>query len=158
MNTNSAAANPAPADRDLAAERELVMNLLAAADRVEQRIDNGLSHIKGITFSEYHLLFTLKNQHGSTATRVELARLVGRSPSGVTRALKPLEKLGFVTTTKDARDARRSLATLTDQGVELVDDATGVIDDSIEGFDLVSSLSSRQQDQVQAFLEALTRW
>jgi len=40
---------------------------------------------------------------------VDLAAAVGLTPSAVTRALRPLEKLGCVATQKSERDARRSL-------------------------------------------------
>ena len=109
----------------------VVFTLLGAADRITTRLDRSLADVKGISFSEYQLLAALHAQPRSSATRVELARLVGRSPSGVTRALKPLEKLGFVATVKDGRDARRSLATLTPDGVELTSDAAGVVADVI---------------------------
>ena len=43
--------------------------------------------------------------------------------------MRPLEKLGFVETQKSERDARLALAVLTPEGRELVDDASGVLDD-----------------------------
>ena len=55
---------------------------------------------------------------------------VGLSPSGVTRALQPLEKLGYVESHRDERDARLTLAVLTAHGEDLVRDASAVVDDS----------------------------
>ncbi|NNF55312.1 MAG: MarR family transcriptional regulator, partial [Acidimicrobiales bacterium] len=107
--------------------RAIVFELLAASDRVQRRLDGSLANIKGISFSEYQLLLAIQDAPGGRATRVDLAAVVGLTPSGVTRALKPLEKLGFVETTKDDRDARRSMARLTSQGTELTNDATGVV-------------------------------
>ena len=49
----------------------------------------------------------------------------------MTRALKPLEKLGYVATKRDDRDARRSVATITTGGEELLDDAEGVFRDAV---------------------------
>lgn len=110
-------------------QREL-LDYLGEASRLERRLDRTLSAIKGISFSEYLILRTLLEQPGQAASRVELAAAVGLTPSAVTRALKPLEKLGFVETVKGARDARQALAKLTDQGVELADDAVGVVNDA----------------------------
>jgi DNA-binding MarR family transcriptional regulator len=124
------------------------MTILDAGSKLERQLDRSLSSIKGITMSEYQLLEALRSQHRSTATRVDLAAQVGLSPSGVTRALKPLEKIGYVQTTKDARDARRSLATLTDQGHELVEDATGVVDDVIDGLGTLNELDDQSRSMM----------
>ena len=95
-------------------------------------MDSALSFSRGITFSEYRLLRTLQAaEHG--LTRVALAQAVSVTPSGVTRALKPLEKLGYVATVKNERDARQSLATLTQGGQELLSDVSGVLADFFAG-------------------------
>lgn len=137
--------------------RDLVFKLLSAASRVEARIDQSLSDIKGISLSEYQILAALKREHDSTATRVVLARAVGLTPSGVTRALRPLEKLGYVDTKKDERDARRSLATLTRHGVTLVSQAAKVIDQTIALSRSIPALPETLRDDTTGFLEELAR-
>jgi DNA-binding MarR family transcriptional regulator len=62
---------------------------------------------------------------------VDLAHAVGLTPSGVTRALRPMEKLSIVSTVKSKRDARLAIAALTPAGRELLDDASGVVDDTM---------------------------
>jgi DNA-binding MarR family transcriptional regulator len=136
-------------------DHELVFSLLAAASGIERRLDSSLGAIKGITFREYQLLRALQQAHDSTATRVGLARLVDLTPSGVTRALKPLEKLGYVSTSKDGRDARRSLATLSDAGRELVADASGVVADVIDGLPL-STLTPQPIGELLSVLQRLS--
>lgn len=106
-----------------------VLMLLETAARVERRLDLALSSIRGISFSEYRLLRALDRTPSGSATRVDLAAAVGLTPSAVTRALKPLEKLGIVVTQKSDRDARRSLASLTSAGLDLLADARGVVAD-----------------------------
>jgi len=69
---------------------------------------------------------------GSQASRVDLAQTVGLTPSGVTRALRPMEKLGIVSTVKSKRDARLAIAALTPAGRELLEDASGVVDDTMK--------------------------
>jgi DNA-binding MarR family transcriptional regulator len=115
--------NPSP-------DQELVLAIAAAWGRIERRLDGAVSTIKGISFAEYRLLRCLADAPGGQASRVDLAEAIGLTPSGATRALRPLEKLGFVETHKSERDARLALAALTDQGRELVADASGVIDDT----------------------------
>lgn len=140
---------------ELAQGRSTVFSLIAAAERVERRLDGQLSNIKGISFSEYRLLDALAAVEGGT-TRVSLATAVGLTPSGVTRALKPLEKLGFVETIRDERDARRSLARLTSQGIDLHRDADGVVNDSIDDMQLAERMPANGSDSVTEFLRRMT--
>jgi len=109
--------------------QHIIMTLVDSALHVERRLDRALSSIRGISFSEYRLLSRLASFHEQTAMRVDLAQAVGLTPSAVTRALKPLEKIGYVTTIKSSRDARRSLASLSPSGKTLLIDANSVVND-----------------------------
>jgi DNA-binding MarR family transcriptional regulator len=117
---------------DAEARKNLAFELLDAAGYLERRLDRALSTIRGLSFSEYRLLRSLAAQPEARAMRVELAQAVGLTPSAVTRALKPLEKLCYVETLKSDRDARRSLACLTDSGRELLSDAEGIARDVLQ--------------------------
>ena len=134
---------------------EAVGDLLAAAARLSRQLDTQLSNVKGISLSEYQLLARLRDQAGGRTTRVDLARSVGLTPSGATRALKPLEKLGFVETLKDDRDARKSLASLTSAGVELVSDAEGVVDDTLAGISELDELVASHSEPTLALLRRI---
>jgi DNA-binding MarR family transcriptional regulator len=111
------------------AEQELVLVIADSWDRLRARLEGGLSHLKGISFAEYRLLRSIAESPGGRASRVDLADRVGLSPSGVTRALRPLEKLGFVESERAPRDARLTLAVLTPAGEELVSDSSSIVDD-----------------------------
>ncbi|NNC63714.1 MAG: MarR family transcriptional regulator, partial [Gammaproteobacteria bacterium] len=100
--------------------------------RVERRLDHSLGAIRGISLAEYRLLTALGDAPGAQASRVDLAEAVGLTPSGVTRALRPMEKLGIVTTLKSKRDARLAIAALTPAGRELLSDATAVVNDTMK--------------------------
>lgn len=110
-------------------DQELVLAVADSWERLLARLESGLSHIKGISFAEYRLLRAIALSPQQRASRVDLAERVGLSASGVTRALRPLEKLGFVETQRGERDARLALATLTPHGETLVQDASAVVDD-----------------------------
>jgi len=110
---------------------QFVFALLGASSRIEGRLNRVLANVKGVSFTEYYLLEQLKDCHNGSATRVELARAVHLTPSAVTRALKPLEKIGYVATQKGERDARQSVATLTNAGEELLRDANQLVLDEI---------------------------
>lgn len=122
--------------------KNLAFELLDAAGFIEHRLDRALSTIRGLSFSEYRLLRALAIQPEARAMRVDLAQAVGLTPSAVTRALKPLEKLCYVETLKSDRDARRSLACLTDSGRELLSDAEGIARDVLSGLPLESIASA----------------
>jgi DNA-binding MarR family transcriptional regulator len=110
----------------------LFLTFAAAWNRLERRMDGNLGSIRGVSLAEYRLLRALSDAPKSQASRVDLAPAVGLTPSGVTRALRPLEKLGFVSTVKSPRDARLAMASLTPAGHELVSNASGVVDDTMK--------------------------
>jgi DNA-binding MarR family transcriptional regulator len=117
-------------------DKRLVLALLQAAAGIERRLDRILATTRGLSFSEYHLVRQLAEAHDGAAARVDLADSVGLTPSAVTRAIKPLEKLGYITTERSARDSRRAIARLTEAGRELLADAEQAVDDGIAGLDL----------------------
>ncbi|MGB7300513.1 MAG: MarR family transcriptional regulator [Burkholderiaceae bacterium] len=108
-----------------------VLQLLETASILERSLDGALSNTRGISFSEYRLLRALANGNAGGSPRIDLAKAIGLTASAVTRALKPLEKLGYVTTQKSERDARQSRAVITTAGRELLDDAQGVLRDML---------------------------
>ena len=131
----------------------IVMQVLDTAAALERGMDGALSFSRGVTFSEYRLLRTLQDADRGL-TRVALANVLSVSPSGVTRALKPLEKLGYVTTVKNERDARQSLAMLTEGGRELLSDVSGVLNDYLNGLD-IESISEAQLSALEQVLKTL---
>ncbi len=147
---SSEAHSPAP---DVA----LITELITVADGLTRHLDGALSNIKGISYTEYRILAALRDPTAEGLTKVELAGVVGFSPSGVTRSLRPMEKLGFVATRPDGRDARKSRVSLTAEGTELVDDATGVIADVVEALPGPATLSDKTRHAVGGALEALAR-
>jgi len=113
-------------------EQTLALTFSASWNRLERRLDKNLGAIRGISLAEYRLLRALGDAPASQASRVDLADAVGLTPSGVTRALRPMEKLSIVSTVKSKRDARLTIAALTPTGRELLDDASGVVDDTMK--------------------------
>lgn len=120
-----------PVNKTLSPEQMLALTFAAAWNRLERRLDHSLGAIRGISLAEYRLLRALGDAPGSRASRVDLAQAVGLTPSGVTRALRPMEKLGIVSTVRSKRDARLAIAALTPAGREVLDDASGVVDDTM---------------------------
>ena len=112
--------------------QNFALTLADAAHSVERRLDMSLGAIRGISYAEYRLLKALGDAPQSRASRVDLAHQIGITPSGITRALRPLEKLGVVKTVKAERDARLAIATLTSAGEALLKDASSVVNDTLD--------------------------
>lgn len=119
-------------DTEISSEQSLALAFARAWNRLERRLDSSLSAVRGISLAEYRLLRALGDSPGAQASRVDLAEAVGLTPSGVTRALRPMEKLGIVSTVKSKRDARLAIAALTPAGRELLSDASSVVDDTMK--------------------------
>jgi DNA-binding MarR family transcriptional regulator len=102
----------------------------------ESRLDAELGAVHGISLSEFAALFQLWAAPGGRLRRVDLARRLALTPSGISRLLAPLEKRGIVSREADGHDARASYAVLTRAGKTLASDAkesVELIADSILG-------------------------
>jgi DNA-binding MarR family transcriptional regulator len=109
----------------------------------ENRVDAELGSIHGLGLSDFAALHHLAEAPSGRLRRVDLARLLALTPSGVTRLLGPLERRGIVTREASGHDARATYAVLTRSGHALVKNAAatlGVIAESI-----LSSLGERDR-------------
>lgn len=136
-------------NKPISNEQRMALGFAAAWNRVERRLDHSLGAIRGISLAEYRLLRALGDAPNSQASRVDLAEAVGLTPSGVTRALRPMEKLGIVSTVRSKRDARLAIAALTPAGRDLLSDASGVVDDAMK------TMARRLPDDAPGFAELL---
>ena len=112
--------------------QDFAHSFAAAWNRLERQLDTQLGMIRGISLAEYRLLKAMADSPRSMASRVDLAAAVGLTPSAITRALRPMEKMGLVSTVRAKRDARLAIATLTAAGAELLQDASGVVNDTMD--------------------------
>lgn len=133
-------------------EQELLLAMATGWGRLERRLDGSLSGLCGMSFAEYRILRVLADAPGGKRSRVDLAAAVGLTPSGVTRALRPLEKRRVVITERSERDARLALASLTPAGRQLVEDASAMVDDVMAT--LMRRVSTRQP-RLADFMEEL---
>jgi len=138
-------------------EQTLALTFAAAWNRLERRLDHSLGAIRGISLAEYRLLRALGDAPGSQASRVDLAQAVGLTPSGVTRALRPMEKLRIVSTVKSKRDARLAIAALTPAGREVLDDASGVVDDTMKAMLKRTPELATQAGEITELLDGIGR-
>jgi DNA-binding MarR family transcriptional regulator len=99
---------------------EFCLRLARAYATLTRRLDNALSNLHGLSFSDFMILYYLDRAPESRLRRVDLAERLGVTASGVTRSLLPLEKLGLVARQPDPRDARVGYASLTESGKQLL--------------------------------------
>ena len=113
-------ANTKSAARNSSEDLEFCLRLTRAYATLTRRLDNALSSLHGLSFSDFMILYYLGRAPEFRLRRVDLAERLGVTASGVTRSLLPMEKLGLVSRQPDPRDARVGYASLTDPGQQLL--------------------------------------
>ena len=93
---------------------------LALRNFVNETEKRGL--VYGTSFSEFLFLKAITENGEAGIRRVDLAERVNLTISGVTRALAPLEKQGYIETLDEASDARVRKVAMTKTGSELFKD------------------------------------
>src|SRR5262245_33821680 len=109
----------------------------------EGRVDAELGALHGLGLSDFAALHHLAEAPGRRLRRVDLARRLALTPSGVTRLLGPLERRGLVTRESNDHDARATFAVLTRSGQTLVKNATVTITSIAER--ILGSLDARDR-------------
>jgi len=92
------------------------IRFLRAHASLTRRMSARLERDHGLTLNDYDVLVQLAGADGQRLRRVDLARSVLLSPSGITRLLDGLERAGWVEKGLCPGDARVTYAVLTDTG------------------------------------------
>lgn len=106
----------------------LALGLSRADALIRKRLEGPLGGGHGIGYTDFIILAELASVVGGRLRPVDLAARLLLTPSGVTRALLPLAKIGLVERTSHERDARASYVTLTDAGKTRVDEAMPTVE------------------------------
>ena len=93
------------------------VRFLRAYSGVTRDLNADLVDRHGLTLNEYEVLLRLARAPDRLLKRVELAQSVLLTPSGITRLLERLERLGLVERADCPTDARVSYARLTAKGL-----------------------------------------
>jgi DNA-binding MarR family transcriptional regulator len=94
------------------------VNFLRAHAAVTRQLDRELVTDYGLTINDYEVLLHLSRAPDRMLRRVDLAKLIVLTPSGVTRLLAGLQRAGLVCKEACESDARVVYAKLTDDGKE----------------------------------------
>jgi DNA-binding MarR family transcriptional regulator len=117
-----------PSSTPSASALALCLAVVRANANLIRRFDGRLGSWHGISFAEFTILLELSRAPSLRLRRIDLANAVGLTPSAVTRALIPLEKIGLVRRQSDPRDARVGYAVLTPAGRRRVDEAMEAVE------------------------------
>ena len=90
--------------------------LLRAHASTTRLLSADLQAEHGLTINDYEALYVLSRAEGRRMRRVDLARRLLLTPSGVTRLLEGLEESGLVERAACSEDLRVTYAQLTDAG------------------------------------------
>ena len=83
-----------------------------------RRFNGELMSAHELTLNDYEVLLRLAQEPERMMRRVDLAKSVLLTPSGITRLLEGLERCGYVERASCSSDARVTYALLTDEGYE----------------------------------------
>ena len=110
----------------------LVLDLARARTLVLRDVDHPLGSHHGLGLNDLAVLLELKEAPSQTLRRVELARRLAVTTSGIARQLGPLERIGLVTRESNPTDARLALVVLTPRGAEVAVEAAATADEAAD--------------------------
>lgn len=155
MNTLTSQANPDGEVRPVARPAERAWTaLLRAHGAATRRLSGSLQAEHGLTLNDYEALSALARADGRRLKRIDLARGLSLTPSGVTRLLEGLERAGLVRRASCEEDLRVVYAELTEAGVARLEAASCGHVGSIRSL-LEERLSEGELEEVADLLERL---
>lgn len=107
------------------------VGLLRAHASAMRRFNGDLMSAHGLTLNDYEVLLHLARAPERMLRRVDLAKSVLLTPSGITRLLEGLERAGYVERASCPSDARVTYALLSDEGYEKLRQASATHVDGI---------------------------
>lgn len=109
------------------------LNLLMLISKA-QAIVSRKFHSQGFSLGDVMVLQAIAEAPNEKIRCVDLSEHVGLTPSGVTRLLVPLDKLGVVKRETNEQDARSSYIMLTKSGKEMLKDAITILEEKSQDF------------------------
>ncbi len=94
---------------------QFFLKLAKAQAVLNRRFDTGLA---GLGLNEFIVMTHLTTAPGGRLRPMDLAEKIGLTPSGITRLLRPMEKVGYIRRASDEHDARVSYVVLGSGGTE----------------------------------------
>jgi DNA-binding MarR family transcriptional regulator len=139
---------------DLPAAVRAWSRILRTHSTTKRLVSAELQAEHGLTINDYEALLVLSRSEEGYMKRVDLARTLMLTPSGVTRLLEGLEEAGLVESMPCPSDKRVTYAAITDAGREKVNDASSAHNGSVRAA-LEQHLTQKEIDTVAAILGKL---
>jgi DNA-binding MarR family transcriptional regulator len=130
------------------------LRFLRAHAAITRELSARLETQHGLTLSDFDVLVQLYFAEGHAMRRVDIARQVLLTASGITRLLDGLERAGLVEKRKCPNDARVSYAVLTGSGVRKIEAARQTHHRDIEEL-FGSSFEAGEREQLAELLGRL---
>lgn len=108
------------------------------------------SRLGGLGFTEFQILYYIRQSEGGRMRRTDLAEKLGLTQSGITRILLPMEKIGLVKKEADKNDARVSYVTIGRGGQEKLEEGIERAELFVE-----DTIPSEDMKKLQAFTKIL---
>jgi DNA-binding MarR family transcriptional regulator len=99
------------------------LRFLRAHAAITRELSSRLEALHELTLSDFDVLVQLYFAEGRRMRRIDIARSVLLTASGITRLLDGLESCGLVAKERCESDARVTYAVLTDAGVKKIEEA-----------------------------------
>ncbi|WP_424931788.1 MarR family winged helix-turn-helix transcriptional regulator [Amaricoccus macauensis] len=131
-------------------DRCLCVRAQRAARTLARRFDEALKP-HGLTNGQFSLLMSLNRPE--TPRIGELAEFLAMDRTTITAALKPLERRGLVTISRDRKDARNRRPALTDSGRQILREALPIWRKTHDAID--KSISPLPPEDLRHALDAL---
>ena len=129
-----------------------MVRLVRLQQIASDKMDDAFCRMTGINLTDGRCLDLLDVHEGLTAG--ELAEAASLSPGAVTTVLDRLERMDFVTRSRDESDRRRVLVELTPRARELAWSMYGPIGDYAREY--LDGLSDEELELINRFLEVAT--
>ena len=113
------------------AEIRTWVRFLQAHAAITRELEAQLVGAHGLTLSDYDVLVQLARAPDGRLRNIDLARAVLLTRSGITRLVDGLEKDGLVSRCSCPGDKRGTLIKLTDEGMQVLREATGTHIDGV---------------------------
>jgi len=130
------------------------VRFLRAHAALTRELSSRLEALHELTLSDFDVLIQLYHAEGRRMRRIDLARSVLLTASGITRLLDGLESCGLVAKERSSSDARVTYAVLTKSGVKKIEEARESHLADIEEL-FGSRFSSQEREQLTELLGRL---
>lgn len=118
---------------------------------LDRQSDSYLQAHLDIGFSQFKILMALKNHKG--IQQKEIARKLGQTEASVSRQIKMLQEVGYVSFTHGEQDRRKHITTLTPKGEKLINKSLSALNRYHQP--VFDQLSPQERYQLQQSLRQL---